>query len=122
MHSSLYQAVSAARRDVAMLSWARHIGHCLQLIYRAVPRRAISYSLVVQRIRDLNHLFVPVDTLSVRVYLSFRALYTGFTSLMPRGGEGERGASRHYEADFILPRALSHYIITRCHPAARADP
>jgi len=81
----LYQTVLAARRNVKMLSWARHIGHCLQLIYRAVPRRAISYSLVVRCIKDLNHLFVPVDTLSVRVYLSFRALYTGLTSLVPRG-------------------------------------
>lgn len=28
-----------------------------------------------------------------------------------------RDASRRYEADFILPHTLSHYIITRCHPA-----
>lgn len=35
----------------------------------APPRRAchLLYSLVVRRIKDLNHLFVSVDTLSVRV-------------------------------------------------------
>jgi len=35
----LYQTVLTTRRDVKILSWPRHIEHCLQLIYRAVPRR-----------------------------------------------------------------------------------
>lgn len=85
-----------------MLSWARHIGalFTVNLPYRAT---AISYSLVVQRIKDLNHLFVTADILSVRVYLSFRALYAGFMPLSC--SRAERDASRHYEADFICCRA-----------------
>lgn len=65
------------------------------------------YSLVVQRIKDLNHLFVSVDTLSVRVYLSFRALYTDFTSLMPHGDARHDVTSRFY-----IAYTSSHYIIT----------
>lgn len=42
-----------------------------------------------------------------------------YLSHAARAAERETRASRRYEADFILPHTLSHYIITRCHPAVR---
>lgn len=57
---------------------------------------SLSYSLVVRRIKDLNHLFVSVDTLSVRVYLSFRALYV----ILPLSC---RRRVTTLQVDFILP-------------------
>lgn len=72
-----------------------------------MPRRVISYSLVVQCIKDLNRLSVSVDTVSVRVVSNCHFVHCTrilYLSLVPRAGKTRHDVtSRFYIAAYVVP-------------------
>jgi len=124
MHSFLYQAVSAA------LSLSNRFS-------RATQRQD---AIVGATHRALFTVNLPCRATACYLLFVGGPMYQGSQSFICAGGYTQRArlsvvscivhgsylsraarrdASRRYEADFILPHTLSHYIITRCHPAER---